>query len=108
MIMVIVNSQVYGGSGGGVATFSLAAGANEIALHEMGHTAFGFADEYDYFRGLRIGRGRPRSLCGRRAFAAQRDSEHEPRHAQVARFGPGRNSLAYHFQRELRAVRPAG
>jgi len=55
MIMVIVNSPVYGGSGGGVATFSLAAGANEIALHEMGHTAFGFADEYEYFAGCGSG-----------------------------------------------------
>src|SRR5262245_30302081 len=39
MALVIVNSIVYGGSGGQVAVFSLAAGANEIALHEMGHTA---------------------------------------------------------------------
>jgi hypothetical protein len=37
--MVIVNSPLYGGSGGDVATFSTAPGAAEIALHEMGHTA---------------------------------------------------------------------
>ena len=55
MIMVIVNSTVYGGSGGGVATFSLAPGANEIGLHEMGHTAFGFADEYEYYAGCGSG-----------------------------------------------------
>lgn len=55
MIMVIVNSTIYGGSGGGVATFSLAPGANEIALHEMGHTAFGFADEYEYYAGCGSG-----------------------------------------------------
>jgi IgA peptidase M64 len=54
MIMVIVNSTVYGGSGGGVATFSLAPGANEIGLHEMGHTAFGFADEYEYYAGCGV------------------------------------------------------
>jgi hypothetical protein len=47
MIMVMVNTTEYGGSGGDVATFSLAAGAQEIGLHEMGHTAFGFADEYE-------------------------------------------------------------
>jgi IgA Peptidase M64. len=46
LILVMVNSTVYGGSGGGIAVFSLASGANEIALHEMGHTAFGLADEY--------------------------------------------------------------
>jgi hypothetical protein len=51
MAMVIVNSTTYGGSGGTVATFSLAEGANEIGLHEMGHTAFGFADEYEYWAG---------------------------------------------------------
>jgi IgA Peptidase M64 len=54
MIMVIVNSTVYGGSGGDVATFSLAAGASEIGLHEMGHTAFGFADEYEYWAGCGV------------------------------------------------------
>src|SRR5215471_6079840 len=47
MIMVLVNSTVYGGSGGAVAVFSMASGATEIGLHEMGHTAFGFADEYE-------------------------------------------------------------
>jgi hypothetical protein len=54
MIMVLVNSQVYGGSGGSVATVSLATGAEEIALHEMGHTAFGFADEYEYYAGCGV------------------------------------------------------
>jgi hypothetical protein len=54
MILVVVNSTEYGGSGGSVAAFSLAPGANEIALHEMGHTAFGFADEYCYYKGCGI------------------------------------------------------
>ena len=53
--MVIVNSSLYGGSGGEVATFSTAPGAAEIALHEMGHTAFGFADEYEYYAGCGSG-----------------------------------------------------
>ena len=48
MVMVIVNTTEYGGTGGSVATFSLAAGADEIGLHETGHTAFGLADEYEY------------------------------------------------------------
>src|SRR5690348_17510809 len=51
MTMVIVNSTQYGGSGGAVATFSTNASAQEIGLHEMGHTAFGFADEYEYYAG---------------------------------------------------------
>jgi hypothetical protein len=54
VVLVIVNSTVYGGSGGPVATFSKAPGAMEIALHEMGHTAFGFADEYEYYAGCGI------------------------------------------------------
>jgi hypothetical protein len=47
----VVNSTIYGGSGGGVGTYSLAGGATEIAIHEMGHTAFGLADEYPYYAG---------------------------------------------------------
>jgi IgA Peptidase M64 len=49
--VVVVNSTIYGGSGGSVGTYSLAAGATEIAIHEMGHTAFGLADEYPYYAG---------------------------------------------------------
>lgn len=60
LILVIVNSAVYGGSGGQVAVFSLAAGANEIALHEMGHTAFGLADEYGFYAGCGIDTDRDR------------------------------------------------
>jgi hypothetical protein len=46
-VVVIVNSPIFGGSGvGQVATFSLAPGAHDIGLHELGHSAFGLADEY--------------------------------------------------------------
>jgi hypothetical protein len=55
MIMLIVNSSVYGGSGGSLAVFSKAFNAVEIALHEMGHTAFRLADEYEYFAGCGSG-----------------------------------------------------
>jgi hypothetical protein len=54
-IIVVVNSTVYGGSGGQVAVYSLAAGADEIAIHEMGHSAFGLADEYEYYAGCSSG-----------------------------------------------------
>ena len=59
MTMVIVNSSEYGGSGGAVATFSTNASSAEIGLHEMGHTAFGFADEYEFLSRLRHRRERP-------------------------------------------------
>ena len=51
VVLVVVNSTVYGGSGGAIGTYSLAGGATEIAIHEMGHTAFGLADEYAYYAG---------------------------------------------------------
>ncbi|HWO13305.1 MAG TPA: M64 family metallopeptidase [Polyangiaceae bacterium] len=51
VVLLVVNSTVYGGSGGSVGTYSLASGATEIAIHEMGHTAFGLADEYPYYAG---------------------------------------------------------
>ena len=44
-----VNSPISGGSGGQIATFSKAPGTLEIAIHEMGHTAFALADEYEYY-----------------------------------------------------------
>jgi hypothetical protein len=49
--LCVVNSTIYGGGGGDVATMSLAAGAIDVAIHEMGHTAFGLADEYEYYLG---------------------------------------------------------
>jgi hypothetical protein len=51
VVLVVVNSMVYGGAGGSIGTYSLAGGATEIALHEMGHTAYGLADEYPYYAG---------------------------------------------------------
>ena len=47
-VLVVVNSTVYGGSGGAVGTFSLDPRASQIGVHEMGHTAFHLADEYAY------------------------------------------------------------
>jgi hypothetical protein len=51
VVLVVVNSTIYGGSGGSVGTYSLASGATEIAIHELGHTAYGLADEYPYYAG---------------------------------------------------------
>lgn len=47
-IVVIANSTRYGGSGGAVAAVSMDPSSKEVALHEIGHSAFGLADEYDY------------------------------------------------------------
>jgi len=48
VIIVVSNSTRYGGSGGQIATLSMSSQSIEVALHEIGHTAFGLADEYDY------------------------------------------------------------
>lgn len=56
-VIVVVNSTTYGGLGGAVATYSLGfspitgKGGVEIAIHEIGHSAFGLADEYPYDSG---------------------------------------------------------
>jgi hypothetical protein len=54
LAIVLVNSTIYGGSGGQVAVLSLADGAAEIALHEIGHSAFGLADEYECWAGCGV------------------------------------------------------
>jgi len=45
-VIVLVNSPHYGGSGGTFAVSSLNASANEIAVHEIGHSFVGLIDEY--------------------------------------------------------------
>jgi hypothetical protein len=46
--LVVANSAKYGGSGGAATVFSCEPNwASEIAIHELGHSLFGLADEYD-------------------------------------------------------------
>ena len=48
-IIVLVNDSERGGAGGNVAWFSNGGTDwREVAIHELGHSAFGLADEYDY------------------------------------------------------------
>ncbi|TBN01347.1 T9SS type A sorting domain-containing protein [Hyunsoonleella flava] len=44
--LILVNSTVYGGSGGEFPMSSMATSANEIAIHELGHSLFNLLDEY--------------------------------------------------------------
>lgn len=46
--MIIVNTALYGGSGGTVGVFSAHPQSAKIGIHEMGHSAFALADEYEY------------------------------------------------------------
>jgi hypothetical protein len=45
-VLVLVNSSVYGGSGGQIAVSSTNVSANEIAIHEIGHSMINLIDEY--------------------------------------------------------------
>lgn len=45
-VLILTNSPYYGGSGGTFAVSSLETSANEIAIHEIGHSFSGLADEY--------------------------------------------------------------
>ena len=46
-VIMIVNSPYYGGSGGNnISTFSMHPAANEIGIHELGHSLGNLADEY--------------------------------------------------------------
>lgn len=62
--IVIVNSSKYGGAGGTVAVASTDASATELAIHEIGHSAFGLADEYPYYFGCAIDDDRDNYLGG--------------------------------------------
>ena len=44
--IVIINSPLYGGGGGEIATCTTHPDAGEVAIHEIGHSAFELADEY--------------------------------------------------------------
>jgi hypothetical protein len=55
LAVVLVNSPIFGGSGGDIAVYTQHAAALDIAVHEMGHAAFGLADEYDNYRGCDSG-----------------------------------------------------
>jgi hypothetical protein len=46
MVLVIGNTTDYAGAGGVVSTVSLAPSARDIAVHELGHSFAGLADEY--------------------------------------------------------------
>jgi hypothetical protein len=59
-ILVLVNDSERGGGGGAVGWLSNGGTDwQDVAIHEMGHSAFGLADEYDYNDGDRWPGGEP-------------------------------------------------
>ena len=54
--VLLVNSAIYGGSGGSaVAVVSRSGDWHGVVAHELGHSAFGLADEYQYYSGCGSG-----------------------------------------------------
>lgn len=51
---MVVNSSIWGGAGGTIATTSTAVGWEAVAIHELGHSTFGLADEYEYWAGCGV------------------------------------------------------
>lgn len=49
--VVLVNTTIRGGSGGSIAVSSMSSDWMDIVIHELGHTPFGLADEYEYWAG---------------------------------------------------------
>jgi IgA Peptidase M64 len=47
VVMVLVNAEAYGGSGAPSVAVASTGSVDLIGLHELGHSAFGLADEYD-------------------------------------------------------------
>ena len=48
IVLMVVNHNWYGGSGGSIAVFSANSVSSEVAIHETGHSFARLADEYDY------------------------------------------------------------
>ncbi|HEU0298479.1 MAG TPA: M64 family metallopeptidase, partial [Longimicrobium sp.] len=76
--LVIVNSTTFGGSGGGVAVFSVAEHAFEIGLHERGHTFFKLADEYPTLAGCESGESGHDTFGGREPREVNATRERDP------------------------------
>lgn len=76
-VIAIANSTKYGGAGGGVATASGGhASSGQIAIHELGHSIGGLADEYDYADGTCYPFSEPTEPNVSRLTAAQMQSAH--------------------------------
>jgi hypothetical protein len=51
---ILINSSVRGGSGGNPFSAAMDGDWINVVLHELGHSAFGLADEYEYWQGCGI------------------------------------------------------
>ena len=58
--LFIVNSNIFGGSGGAVGVTSVSGNWQRVAIHEFGHSSFGLADEYEYWAGCGVDTERDR------------------------------------------------
>jgi hypothetical protein len=52
--IVLANTEIYGGTVGSVAVATTAGPWDVVAIHQMAHSAFGLADEYEFFAGCGV------------------------------------------------------
>jgi len=87
--IVMVNTSRYGGCGGARAVYSAAnSAATEVAVHELGHSLAGLADEYAYNTG-----------CG--TYAGEINTSLVPRNAWpewIQELGPAHEGAQYYQQ----------
>jgi hypothetical protein len=77
--------------------FSKAPGADEIAIHEMGHTAFGLADEYCCFAGCSSGETGHDSYTGGELAQPNVTANGDPATIKWAGADRGRHGRTHHL-----------
>jgi hypothetical protein len=87
--IVMVNTSRYGGCGGARAVYSAAnSAATEVAVHELGHSLAGLADEYSYNDGCGTGASEINTSLDSSAAWPEWSQE----------LGPGREGAQYYTQ----------
>jgi hypothetical protein len=70
--IILVNTPIYGGAGGALATTAASGNWLSVSVHEFGHAGFGLADEYDYWAG-----------CAQEIGERQNHAQVEPTQANI-------------------------
>ena len=106
VMVVVVNNSEYGGSGAtDVAVYSTGT-STTVPIHELGHSGFGLADEYEYWAGCASGET-TRQLSVRGTVRTERHDHHRSGDDQVGPPGRRGNSVADDVQPRLHPVRHA-
>ncbi|WP_018348784.1 M64 family metallopeptidase [Longispora albida] len=88
-VLALGNSTKYGGAGGGVATASGGnAQSGQVAIHELGHSMGGLADEYTYGSGDCYPYGEPSESNVSKLTAAQMQSQQRKWYRWIGQVSP--------------------